>query len=55
MPTALIALLQESEEMDHLLSLSPEELLLRWVNYHLSNAGWQPIGNFSDDIKVLGP
>ncbi|XP_023680220.2 plastin-1 isoform X1 [Paramormyrops kingsleyae] len=48
---ALIALLQESEEMDHLLSLSPEELLLRWVNYHLSNAGWQPIGNFSDDIK----
>ncbi|XP_048844394.1 plastin-1 isoform X2 [Brienomyrus brachyistius] len=48
---ALIALLQESEEMDHLLSLSPEELLLRWVNYHLSNAGWQPIGNFGDDIK----
>ncbi|KAL4635860.1 plastin-1-like [Arapaima gigas] len=48
---ALIALLGEGEEMDHLLSLSPEELLLRWVNYHLANAGWQPISNFGNDIK----
>ncbi|KAJ8274411.1 hypothetical protein COCON_G00090360 [Conger conger] len=48
---ALIALLGEGEELDHLLSRSPEELLLRWVNYHLDQAGWQPISNFSDDIK----
>ncbi|XP_063075569.1 plastin-1 [Engraulis encrasicolus] len=48
---ALICLLQEGEELDHLLSMSPEELLLRWVNFHLSNAGWQPIHNFSEDIK----
>ncbi|XP_064194774.1 plastin-1 [Anguilla rostrata] len=48
---ALIALLEEGEELDHLLSRSPEELLLRWVNYHLDQAGWQPISNFSDDIK----
>ncbi|KAL2097220.1 hypothetical protein ACEWY4_006427 [Coilia grayii] len=48
---ALICLLQEGEELDHLLSMSPEELLLRWVNYHLNNAGWQPIRNFSEDIK----
>ncbi|KAI1882787.1 hypothetical protein AGOR_G00238520 [Albula goreensis] len=48
---ALIALLEEGEDLDHLLSMSPEELLLRWVNHHLSNAGWQPISNFSDDIK----
>lgn len=48
---ALISLLQEGEELDHLLSMSPEELLLRWVNYHLNAAGWQPISNFSEDIK----
>uniref|UniRef100_A0A4W4FQY9 Uncharacterized protein n=1 Tax=Electrophorus electricus TaxID=8005 RepID=A0A4W4FQY9_ELEEL len=48
---ALIALLGESEELDHLLSMSPEELLLRWVNYHLDAAGWQQIRNFSEDIK----
>ncbi|KAI2667303.1 Plastin-1 [Labeo rohita] len=48
---ALIALLEESEDLDHLMSMSPEDLLLRWVNYHLKAAGWQPISNFSDDIK----
>ncbi|KAG7457146.1 hypothetical protein MATL_G00243460 [Megalops atlanticus] len=48
---ALIALLEEGEELDHLLSMSPEELLLRWVNYHLDNVGWQRIANFSEDIK----
>ncbi|XP_068262491.1 plastin-1 [Nyctibius grandis] len=48
---ALIALLNEGEELDQLMKLSPEELLLRWVNYHLANAGWQKIGNFSQDIK----
>ncbi|XP_018608868.1 plastin-1 [Scleropages formosus] len=48
---ALIALLGEGEEMDDLLSSSPEDLLLRWVNFHLANAGWQPISNFGDHIK----
>ncbi|OXB83109.1 UNVERIFIED_CONTAM: hypothetical protein H355_016673 [Colinus virginianus] len=48
---ALIALLNEGEELDQLMKLSPEELLLRWVNYHLDNAGWQKINNFSQDIK----
>ncbi|XP_076828784.1 plastin-1 isoform X2 [Brachyhypopomus gauderio] len=48
---ALIALLGESEELDHLLAMSPEELLLRWVNYHLDAAGWNQIRNFSEDIK----
>ena len=52
---ALISLLLEGEELDHLLSMSPEELLLRWVNHHLNAAGWQPIRNFSEDIKVLLP
>ncbi|KAJ8003776.1 hypothetical protein DPEC_G00151880 [Dallia pectoralis] len=48
---ALISLLSEGEELEHLMSMSPEELLLRWVNYHLGNAGVQPIRNFSEDIK----
>uniref|UniRef100_A0A8C1UDH2 Plastin 1 (I isoform) n=1 Tax=Cyprinus carpio TaxID=7962 RepID=A0A8C1UDH2_CYPCA len=48
---ALIALLDESEDLEHLMSMSPEDLLLRWVNYHLKAAGWEPIRNFSDDIK----
>ncbi|KAG7263546.1 hypothetical protein CRUP_018489 [Coryphaenoides rupestris] len=47
---SLIGLLAEGEELDHLLSMSPEELLLRWVNYHLEHAGTHPISNFSSDI-----
>ncbi|XP_008278336.1 plastin-1 [Stegastes partitus] len=47
----LISLLLHGEELDDLLSLSPEELLLRWVNHHLRNAGTDTISNFSDDIK----
>lgn len=35
------------------MKLSPEELLLRWANYHLESAGWHKINNFSSEIKVL--
>lgn len=35
------------------MKLSPEELLLRWANFHLENSGWQKINNFSADIKVM--
>ncbi|XP_022078623.2 plastin-1 [Acanthochromis polyacanthus] len=47
----LIGLQLHGEDLDHLMSLSPEELLLRWVNFHLRNAGTETIDNFSDDIK----
>ncbi|XP_063718481.1 plastin-3-like isoform X2 [Symsagittifera roscoffensis] len=48
----LACLLEDGETMHDLQSLSPEELLLRWVNFHLSNAGvFKRIRNFSDDIK----
>lgn len=50
MCAALIGLLEDGETLEHLLSLSPEELLLRWVNEHLRNAGTQTISNFSEDI-----
>ena len=51
---ALAALLRDGETLEDLMKLSPEELLLRWANYHLENAGWQKINNFSSDIKVIG-
>lgn len=49
---ALIALLRDGESLEDLMKLSPEELLLRWVNYHLEEAGSGKINNFSSDIKV---
>ncbi|MBN3308165.1 PLSL protein, partial [Amia calva] len=48
---ALIALLRDGESLEDLMKLSPEELLLRWANYHLENAGCPKINNFSSDIK----
>uniref|UniRef100_A0A674B2X8 Plastin-3 n=1 Tax=Salmo trutta TaxID=8032 RepID=A0A674B2X8_SALTR len=49
---ALAALLRDGETLEDLMKLSPEELLLRWANFHLENAGWQKINNFSSDIKI---
>ncbi|XP_006008767.1 plastin-3 isoform X2 [Latimeria chalumnae] len=48
---ALVALLHDGESLEDLMKLSPEELLLRWANFHLENAGWNKINNFSSDIK----
>ncbi|XP_056152436.1 plastin-3-like [Lampris incognitus] len=48
---ALAALLREGESLEELMKLSPEELLLRWANFHLTNAGMAPINNLSSDIK----
>lgn len=49
----LVRLLEPGETLEDLLKLSPEEILLRWVNYHLKNAGSNKrIHNFSGDIKV---
>lgn len=50
---ALIALLRDGESLEDLLKLSPEELLLRWANYHLEQAGAPKVNNFSSDIKVI--
>ena len=48
----LIRLLNEGEQLSDLLKLNPEELLLRWFNYHLKAANYdKPINNFSNDIK----
>ena len=40
------------ETIEDLLALSPEEILLRWFNYHLEQAGSpRRVNNFSGDIK----
>lgn len=47
----LTALLNEHEKIDDLLKLSPEAILLRWVNYHLERAGVaRRCQNFQGDI-----
>uniref|UniRef100_A0A4W4ELK8 Calponin-homology (CH) domain-containing protein n=1 Tax=Electrophorus electricus TaxID=8005 RepID=A0A4W4ELK8_ELEEL len=48
---ALIALLRDGESLEDLMKVSPEELLLRWANYHLGEASCPKINNFSSDIK----
>eukprot|EP00485_Elphidium_margaritaceum_P020574 CAMPEP_0202725820 /NCGR_PEP_ID=MMETSP1385-20130828/184297_1 /ASSEMBLY_ACC=CAM_ASM_000861 /TAXON_ID=933848 /ORGANISM="Elphidium margaritaceum" /LENGTH=622 /DNA_ID=CAMNT_0049392025 /DNA_START=93 /DNA_END=1961 /DNA_ORIENTATION=- len=48
----LIALLDDGEDMNSLLALPPEELLKRWVNYHLEKEEYPTrIKNFSSDVK----
>jgi len=48
----LIRLLNPGEQLSDLLKLSPEQLLLRWFNYHLKQAGYdKKITNFSGDVK----
>lgn len=48
----LVNLLGENEEMSDLLKLSPESILLRWVNFQLEKAGVnRRITNFTSDIK----
>lgn len=49
----LVRLLQEGETLEQLQQLAPEDLLLRWVNYQLGEAGYttRKMTNFSGDIK----
>eukprot|EP01083_Nonionella_stella_P005287 15291_1 len=48
----LIALVNDGEDMNDLLGLPPEELLKRWVNYHMEKQEYpKRIKNFTSDIK----
>ncbi|XP_051224594.1 fimbrin-2 isoform X1 [Lolium perenne] len=48
----LVELVEESEEMEELMSLSPEKILLRWMNFQLKKGGFQrTVTNFSSDTK----
>jgi len=48
----LVMLLRDGETLEELVKLSPEEILIRWVNYHLSrsSSGLQ-VNNLTTDIK----
>ncbi|KAF9969517.1 hypothetical protein BGZ73_008104 [Actinomortierella ambigua] len=48
----LYRLLEEDETLEAFLRLPPEQILLRWFNYHLRAAGWhRTVSNFSTDVK----
>lgn len=48
----LVELVDDSKDMEELMSLPPEKILLRWMNFQLKKAGYKKIvTNFSSDIK----
>ncbi|KAF4342719.1 fimbrin [Fusarium beomiforme] len=50
----LYRLLEEDETLEQFLRLPPEQILLRWFNYHLKAANWPrtlSVHNFSSDVK----
>ena len=48
----LFRIKRADETLKDLLKLPPEELLLRWFNYHLENAGHnRRVENFGSDLK----
>lgn len=47
----LFRLLNEGETLDDFRKLSPEQILIRWVNYHLKNSGTdRRLTNFTSDV-----
>ena len=47
----LANLLMSGEKLEELMKLTPEQMLLRWVNHQLERAGVsRRIGNFTQDI-----
>ncbi|KAJ5069438.1 plastin-3 [Anaeramoeba ignava] len=48
----LYRLLEEGETLDDLMKLSPDQILLRWMNYHLKKANSpKRVRNFASDIR----
>ncbi|KAI8979994.1 fimbrin [Pilobolus umbonatus] len=48
----LYRLLEDGESLEDLLKLPPDQILLRWFNYHLRAAGWERrVHNFSKDVS----
>ncbi|THH04348.1 hypothetical protein EW145_g5580 [Phellinidium pouzarii] len=47
----LYRLCEDGETIEDLLKLTPDQILLRWFNYHLKHAGWhRRVNNFSRDV-----
>ncbi|URE14898.1 Fimbrin-like protein [Musa troglodytarum] len=48
----LVELIDDSQDAEELLGLSPEKMLLKWMNFHLKRAGYKKtVTNFSSDLK----
>src|SRR5690606_21016777 len=48
----LVLLLEADENLESLLKLPPEDILLRWFNYHLKKAGeTRRVSNFGPDLR----
>ncbi|KAH9831141.1 calponin homology domain-containing protein [Rhodofomes roseus] len=48
----LYRLCEDGETIEDLLRLTPDQILLRWFNYHLKAAGWhRRVNNFSRDVS----
>ncbi|GJJ07796.1 hypothetical protein Clacol_002001 [Clathrus columnatus] len=48
----LYRLCEDGETIEDLLRLTPDQILLRWFNYHLKAAGWhRKVNNFSKDVN----
>ncbi|KAH9251036.1 hypothetical protein BASA81_011096 [Batrachochytrium salamandrivorans] len=48
----LVRLLEDGEELSDLLKLPADQLLLRWINFHLKNAGeTRRVSNFGEDLR----
>ncbi|KAI8985017.1 fimbrin [Trametes punicea] len=48
----LYRLCEDGETIEDLLRLTPDQILLRWFNYHLKQAGWKRrVNNFSRDVS----
>jgi plastin-1 len=48
----IIRLKEDDEELADILKLAPEDLLIRWFNYHLKNAGHdRRVANFGKDVQ----
>ncbi|KAH0538469.1 Fimbrin, actin-bundling protein [Glutinoglossum americanum] len=48
----LYRLLEDDETLEQFLRLPPEQILLRWFNYHLKAAKWdRRVANFSRDVQ----
>ncbi|XWS31037.1 hypothetical protein CRYUN_Cryun23aG0042600 [Craigia yunnanensis] len=48
----LVELVDDSKDVEELLSLAPEKVLLKWMNFHLKKVGYEKqVTNFSSDLK----
>ncbi|THU57451.1 hypothetical protein C4D60_Mb03t03670 [Musa balbisiana] len=48
----LMELADDNKDVEELMSLAPEKMLLKWMNFHLKRAGYKKtVTNFSSDVK----